>query len=78
MPPKKLPKATAGTGKLVAHNFLPTLTKPDQVLGEFISMAGKEWSGCPAADKEKLFRCVKRFGSSPPVHRRARLWRVRK
>ena len=39
---------------------MPTLQKPQQTVGEFISIAGRDWSGCPAADKDKMFRCVVR------------------
>ena len=60
MAPKK--KATSGKGcsKLLAHNFLPTLTKPAAVIGDYISIQGKDFPGCPHADKEKWFRCVVR------------------
>jgi len=34
----------AKTGKLVAHNFLPTLSKPAHVNGDVISMQGKDWA----------------------------------
>ena len=53
MAPKK--KATSGKGcsKLLAHNFLPTLTKPAAVIGDYISIQGKDFPGCPHADKEK-------------------------
>ena len=58
MPPKGT-KAKS-TPKLSAHNFLPTISKPDEIVGDFIAMPGREWSGCPAGDKDKLFRCVVR------------------
>lgn len=48
------------TSKLVAHHFLPTLTKPSSVVGEFISIQGREWQGCSASDKDKWFRCIVR------------------
>ena len=35
------------TSKLVAHSFLPTLVKPNSVIGDYIAMQGKEWTGCP-------------------------------
>ena len=47
---------------LMAHHFLPQLSKPAHVIGEFIAMQGKEWSGCPAADKEKWYTlAVRKF-----------------
>ena len=60
MPPKpaasskrKAPsKAGKGTA-LVAHHFLPVWTKPSAVIGDYIEIQGKEWQGCPTADKEK-------------------------
>ena len=57
MPKKKAPTQTS---TLTEHNFLPQLGKPQSVVGDFIAMAGREWSGCPAADKDKWFRCVVR------------------
>jgi hypothetical protein len=53
-------KASSSSSSLVAHNFLPTLTKPAAVIGDFISIQGRDWQGCPASDKEKWFRCVVR------------------
>ena len=53
---KKKQKEAKPTTTLAAHNFLPTLTKPQSVVGDFIAMAGREWDGCPPADKAKLFR----------------------
>ena len=60
MAPKRKPAAGKATPKLAAHNFLPVLTKPAEVIGDYVSLQGKEWTGCPAADKEKWFRCTVR------------------
>ena len=45
----KKAKAPAKTSKLVAHNFLPALSKPNSVIGDYISKQGKEWAA-PAAE----------------------------
>jgi len=58
MPPKR--KAAAPTSKLVAHNFLPLLTKPAAVIGDYVSIQGKDFPGCARADKEKWYRCTVR------------------
>ena len=58
MPPRGSKAPAKPTSKLIAHNFLPTLTKPQEVVGSFVVMPGREWAGCPSADKEKLFKCV--------------------
>jgi hypothetical protein len=50
----------AKSATLTAHNFLPSLSKPSEVVGEFISIQGSDWQGCPASDKQKWFRCVVR------------------
>ena len=60
MAPKRGKAAGKATSKLTAHNFLPTLSKPAEVIGEYIKMQGKDWKGCPAADKDKWYRCVVR------------------
>ena len=60
---RKAAAAGKGATKLAAHNFLPLalLTKPASVIGDYISLQGKEWTGCPAADKEKCwYRCTVR------------------
>ena len=47
-------KPAAKISKLTAHNFLPGLTKPSSVIGDYVSMQGKEWTGsrpcAPAPD----------------------------
>ena len=63
MAPKRKPAAGKATPKLAAHNFLPMLTKPAEVIGDYVSLQSKEWTGCPAADKEI------RSGSGLQVHR---------
>lgn len=35
---KKARKPTAKSSKLEAHNFLPTLAKPAEMIGEYIAM----------------------------------------
>mgnify|MGYP007078090933 CR=1 FL=1 len=60
MPLKKKAATAKGSSKLVAHNFLPTLTKLAEVVGDYIAMQGKDWTGCPSADKEKWYRCIVR------------------
>ena len=47
MPPKRSSKAS----KQSAIAFYPTLNKPATAVGKF-------WNGCPAADKEKRFKCA--------------------
>ena len=54
-------KPAGKTSKLVAHNFLPTLVKPNSVIGDYIAMQGKEWTGCPGADKEKWYRSLNAY-----------------
>ena len=53
-------RVAASSSKLVAHNFLPTLSKPSKVIGDFVSIPGSDWGGCPAAQKASLFMCVVR------------------
>ena len=50
MPPRKR-KASAGSSS-TKLSFLPLLTKPAEAIGDYIKMQGKEWNGCPAADKD--------------------------
>ena len=54
MPPKRSSKAS----KQSAIAFYPTLNKPATAVGKYISAPGKFWNGCPAADKEKRFKCA--------------------
>ena len=30
-----------------ANNFLPMWTKPAEVIGDYVSLQSKEWTGCP-------------------------------
>jgi hypothetical protein len=64
---------------LTAHNFLPSLNKPNEVIGEFISIQGSDWQGCPASEKEKWFRCIVRKFDAPGVYFSFNLggWRLR-
>ena len=54
MPSKRGSKAS----KQTAIAFYPTLNKPATAVGKYISAPGKFWNGCPAADKEKRFKCA--------------------
>lgn len=54
MPTKRGSKAS----KQTAIGFYPTLNKPATAVGKYISAPGKFWNGCPAADKEKRFKCA--------------------
>ena len=38
----------------------PQLKKPMEVIGKAIDVPGGFWDKCPAADKEKLFKCTVR------------------
>ena len=44
----------------LAAQLLPTLAKPASAVGAFVEIQGCEWNGCPAADKEKWFKCIVR------------------
>jgi hypothetical protein len=39
-------------------NYYPLLKRPQSAIGKFTSTPGKWWRGCPAADKEKRFKCI--------------------
>ena len=59
------PKANGAKGKqtsLLAGGFdfvkYPQLKKPMEVIGETIKVPGKFWDKCPAADTEKMYKCV--------------------
>ena len=47
MAPKRKPAAGKATPKLAANNFLPMWTKPAEVIGDYVSLQSKEWTGCP-------------------------------
>mmetsp|Transcript_148 Transcript_148/g.313 ORF Transcript_148/g.313 Transcript_148/m.313 type:complete len:249 (-) Transcript_148:146-892(-) len=51
MPPRKAQPRLSG-------QLLPQLAKPGSVVGEFIEIQGREWGSCPAADKDKWFKCI--------------------
>ena len=60
MPPSKKKTSAKGTPKLTAaHNFLPLLTKPAEVMGERIRGAGQGMEGLPS----------RRQGEAAPLHR---------
>ena len=42
MPPRGSKVPAKPTSKLIAHNFLPMLTKPQEVVGSFIVMPGRK------------------------------------
>ena len=54
---KAKPKPTKQTS-LATAGFYPMLPKPATALGKFTSNPGKYWEGCPAADKEKRYKCT--------------------
>jgi hypothetical protein len=60
MPKRGKGGKSAAQSKLVAHNFLPNLARPSDVIGEFIEIRGSDWGGCPASEKEKWFKCIVR------------------
>ena len=67
-------KAPAKQSSLRAAGLLPTLKKPAEAVGNVVHTPGAFWERCPAADKEKLFKCLVRAfeavhkwpGSRPP------------
>ena len=48
MPPRGSKAPAKPTSKLIAHNFLPTLTKPQEVVGSFVVMPGRDSIGLAA------------------------------
>ena len=53
--------------------MLPMLKKPAEAVGDYTHEPGSFWDKCPAADKEKIFKCLTRevaalhkFGGQPP------------
>ena len=58
-PPRGMAPKKKGQASLAAQ-LLPTLAKPSSAVGAFVELQGREWGGCPAADKEKWFRCIVR------------------
>ena len=40
--------------------LLPVLSKPLSAVGLFVEIQGSDWGGCPAADKDKWFKCIVR------------------
>ena len=45
--------------RLVAQ-LLPHLAKPLSAIGDYIEIQGREWGSCPAADKDRWFKCIVR------------------
>lgn len=39
-------------------NFYPELKKTAHAIGKFIAVPGSYWDNCPAADKDKMYKCV--------------------
>ena len=44
--------------KVTALGFYPTLPKTNAALGKYATVPGCFWAKCPAADKEKMFKCL--------------------
>ena len=44
----------------LAAQLLPQLAKPATAIGEFVEIQGSDWGSCPAADKDKWFKCIVR------------------
>ena len=44
----------------VGAQLLPLLQKPTTTIGAFIEIQGRDWGGCPAAEKDKWFKCAVR------------------
>ena len=36
------------------------MSKPLSAVGLFVEIQGSDWGGCPAADKDKWFKCIVR------------------
>ena len=51
-------KGTATQKSLADGRFYPFLKSTAVAIGKFISVPGNFWDGCPAADKEKKFKCI--------------------
>ena len=70
MPWARRPKAAVDAGGKAKQSSLlgggfdfevyPQLKKPMEVIGKAIDVPGGFWDKCPAADKEKLFKCTVR------------------
>ena len=60
MPKRKNSKQPSKQSKILSagSNFLPLLKKMSSAIGKFIHVPGSYWEGCPAGDKEKIFKCL--------------------
>lgn len=52
------PKKKARQGTLQGSNLWPLLKKTSHAIGKFCNVPGAFWDGCPAADKNKNFKCI--------------------
>ena len=52
------PKKKARQGTLQGSNLWPLLKKTNHAIGKFCNVPGAFWDGCPAADKNKNFKCI--------------------
>ena len=66
-------KGKAKQHSLRAAGMLPMLKKPAEAVGHYLHVPGAFWDKCPAADKEKSYKCVVRefaalhkFGGGQP------------
>lgn len=59
-PKRKNPKQPSKQSKILSagSNIFPLLKKMSSAIGHFIHVPGSYWEGCPAADKEKIFKCL--------------------
>ena len=40
------------------NNFYPELKKSAHAIGKYIAVPGSWWDNCPAADKDKVYKCM--------------------
>ena len=53
-------KGKAKQNSLRAAGMLPMLKKPSEAVGHYLDVPGAFWDKCPAADKEKIYKCLVR------------------
>ena len=60
MPPKQKPskKITSQQSSLATSGILPMLAKTSKAIGLFCIVPGPFWDYCPAADKDKKYKCI--------------------
>ena len=58
-------KGKAKQNSLRAAGMLPMLKKPSEAVGHYLDVPGAFWDQCPAADKEKIYKCLPSCVSSP-------------